>query len=260
MDQQVASSFYLNDLFGYVVVFMRLGAFIFLMPGLSEAYVPPNIRLVLTLVFSVVLTPLLSANLPTLPVSPGDFFLILMGEFLIGLFAGLIIRFLMAAFDLAGSLLGFQMNLANAFVQSPASAQQTSLPAAFLGLIATVMIFAMNLHHLMFTALYESFETLKPGTLLHFEFLIQDMTHQLTTYLNASFLLAVKIAAPVVLISMLVMIAVGILNRLVPQIQIFFIVQPLQIFIGFIVLMVSLAVIMNHFLDRLAQAFIRLWG
>ncbi len=259
MEQQI-SSFYLNELFGYMIVFMRLGAFIFLMPGLAESYVPANIRFVLTLLFSVVLTPLLNPYLPALPPVPGDFFLILAGEFLIGLFAGLIVRFLMAAFDLAGSLLGFQMSLANAFVQSPASSQQTALPAAFLGLIATVMIFAMNLHHVMFTALYESFETLRPGTLLHFEFLIQDMTHQLTSYLSASFLLAVKIAAPVVLISMLVVIAVGILNRLVPQIQIFFIVQPLQIFIGFIVLMAGLTVIMDHFLERFAQAFSRLWG
>lgn len=254
------TSFYLKDLFGYIVVFVRLGAFIFLMPGIAESYVPAHIRLSLTLVFATTLTPLLSSFLPALPSLPGDFFLILLGEFLVGLFAGLIVRFLMAAFDVAGSLLGFQIGLANAFVQSPASSQQTALPSAFLGLIATVMIFSMNLHHVMITAVFESFETMKPGALLNFESLVQDMTQQLTIYLGASFLLALKIAAPVVFISTLVMMAVGILNRLVPQIQIFFVIQPLQILLGFVVLMVGLTVLMNHFLDQFSQAFMRLWG
>lgn len=250
-----AHQFWIPDLFGYMVVFLRFAGVISLMPGLSESYVNPQVRLWLAFTLSLIATPLVS-NLPPFPDQPGMFVGILISEYCIGLFLGMIMRIMLSALDVAGAMIGFQMNLSNAFAEGVASSQQVALPGVFLGVIAVVLMFVMDLHAIILRGLLNSYNIFPAGLSLDFTAFSGDVSQILLDILQQSFILAIQIASPVIIVTLLIFFGGGVINRLVPQIQIFFVLQPLQIFIGFFALFATLHVLMPHFMSAFTNSLI----
>ncbi|XP_022778735.1 uncharacterized protein LOC111320318, partial [Stylophora pistillata] len=155
-----STTYLLSEFFGFFLILARVGALLVSLPGKAEQYVPGNVRLLLAFSIAMVLTPVLSHKMPALPASSFGFFLLIAGEMLVGFMIGLLARTLIAALDIAGTVMGFQMSLANAFVQNPISGQQDSLPSLFLTMIATLLIFITGLHHIILKAFISSYELL----------------------------------------------------------------------------------------------------
>jgi flagellar biosynthetic protein FliR len=250
-----AHQLWLPELFGYMVVFMRFTGLIFMMPGLSESYVRPQVRLWLAATLALVVTPLID-HLPVFPNHAVIFVGIIVFEFFIGFFLGLIIRILLSSLDVAGALIGFQMNLSNAFAEGSASSQQVALPGVFLGMVAVVLMFAFNLHPIIIKGLLNSYAVFPAGLAFDYTAFMGDSSVLMIQTLQQSFVLAVQIAAPVIVLTFLVFVGGGIVSRLVPQIQIFFVLQPLQILIGFGALCAAFTVIMPHFMQAFTDALI----
>lgn len=250
-----AYQLWVPDLFGYMVVFLRFAGVISLMPGLSESYVNPQVRLWLAFTLALILTPLVSA-LPPFPQQPALFMSILISEYCIGLFLGMIMRIMLSALDVAGALIGFQMNLSNAFAEGAASSQQVALPGVFLGVIAVVLMFVMDLHAIILKGLLNSYTVFPAGLSIDFTSFSGDVSVLLFETLQQSFILAIQIASPVIMVTLIVFFGGGIVNRLVPQIQIFFVLQPLQIVIGFFALLATLHVLMPHFMNAFMNSLI----
>ena len=129
---ETLESFLVSGVFAFMLVFVRIGTALTIMPGIGDSFVPQNIRLFMALGLALVLSPVIQPFVPDpIPALPVLFSLILM-EFVIGLFIGTIARVLMAALDVAGMIISTTSGLANAQVFNPSLASQGSITGAFL--------------------------------------------------------------------------------------------------------------------------------
>lgn len=234
------------ELFAFLMVFTRLSATIMVIPGIGDGFVSPRIRLMLALTMTVLVTPGLADGLPPLPQSPVAMLALLGGEILIGLVIGLIARLLLTAVDVAGQIISFNLSLANAFVFNPTMAAQGSLPGAFLTVLALVLIFAADLHHLMLRAAVDSYGVFPPGTVPP----LGDLAETVTTVVARSFAIGLQMAAPFVAVGLIFYLGLGVLSRLMPQMQVFFVAIPAQIMLGFVILALTLSAAMLFWLDH----------
>lgn len=240
-----------QDIFVIFLVFARTGSALMLMPGFGETYVSPRIRLLLALAISMLVTPVVADTLPPMPSAPAALILLLSGEILIGLFLGAIGRILMAALNTAGTVISFQSGMANAFAFDPVVAQQASLPALFLTTTGLLLIFVTNLHHVMLRAMVDSYTVFTPGVMPP----IDDMSQVIARLVANSFILGVQLAGPFIAVGLVFYLGVGLLNRLMPQVHMFFIALPMQILFGILVLSLTISALMMWFLDRFQDFF-----
>jgi flagellar biosynthetic protein FliR len=240
-----------GGIFGYLVVFARIGSMLMMLPGFGEAYVSPRIRLALALVISLVVAPAVADLIPAIPESGWTLLLMLGNEIGIGLFLGLVARLTLSALQVAGTIIAFQSSLANAFVNDPTTAQQASVPSTFLLVLGLMLIFATNLHHMMLTAMVESYGLFSPAALPE----MGDMAQAITKIVSGSFVLAVQISAPFLVVGLVFYLGLGLLARLMPQVQVFFIAMPLQVLLGLVVLLLGGSTAMLWFLDRFQGVF-----
>jgi flagellar biosynthetic protein FliR len=240
-----------NNTFGAMLIFARIGTAMMLLPGFGEVYVPARYRLLFALLFSALLLPTLSPILPPLPASIGDLSIALGSELVIGAFIGTMTRTIMAALQTAGQIVSIQTGLSYAQVFNPMEASQDSVPSAFYAILGVLLIFLTNLHLLMLRGLVDSYAIFQPGHLPPVEDLAQTMAHAV----SASFKLSMEISAPFVVLGTVYFIALGLVARLVPQLQVLFITQPLQIFGGLLLMGLLAASGMGWFLQSFDQQF-----
>lgn len=226
-----------NEVFGILLVFARIGSAFMVMPGIGEPYVLGRCRLLLALACSLILAVPLTSDLPPPPAEPLAGLRLIAGEIAIGLFLGLAARTLFAALHLAGSVIAFQSGLAAAAIFDPNEATQGTLPGNLLTTVGLVLLFVTDAHHLLLEALAASYTGLPAAGTLP----IGDMAELLSRFLDQAFATAVKIAAPLILISLLTYLVMGVLNRLMPAFQVLFVAMPLQILLTFATLALSLA-------------------
>ncbi len=230
--------------FSVLLVFARVGGALMLMPGFGEAYVPARSRLILALVISVVVSPVLLPVLPVLPTSAAVLFVLILGEIFVGVFLGALARMIMGALTTAGMALAYMSALANALVNDPAVQQQGSIAGSFLSITALLLIFVLDLHHLILAAIIDSYALFPPGDLPP----VGDFSQMISRVAADSFHLGVKLATPFLVVGLLFYLGVGLLARLMPQVQIFFVVMPLQLYLGFAMFAISLPVMLGWFL------------
>ncbi|MEM8949685.1 MAG: flagellar biosynthetic protein FliR [Pseudomonadota bacterium] len=226
-----------NDVFALFLIFVRVGAALMFMPGFSEPYVFGRSRLLFALLLSLLLTGPVTPHLPALPQSVGVLFLLISKEALIGLFIGGATRIMFATLHIAGSTIAVQSGLATASVFDPGQSTQGTLPGNFLTTVAMVLLFVTDGHHMLLRGLVESYGHLKSGAALP----IGDMAAFITRIVQKAFNVGVQIAAPLLLVGLLTNLAMGVLNRLMPTFQVFFIALPLQLLLSFATLMLSFA-------------------
>ena len=160
-------------------------------------------------------------------------------------------RMMIAALHTAGVIIGFQTSLANAQLFDPVNAEQGSLIGSFLNVLGVFLIFATNLHHMMLIAVIDSYSLFVPGAALP----IADFSSTATKVLSGSFVLAMQMSAPFIVMGMLFYLGLGLLARLMPQVQVFFIAMPMQIFLGFMVMGATLSAGMLWFLSSFQNTF-----
>jgi flagellar biosynthetic protein FliR len=237
-----------SQVFHLLLVFARLGSTMMLMPALGEQTISTRIRLLLGLAISFVVMPLVEPNLPDLPADPVSLGLALGGEIGIGLFIGTVARILFNALSLAGTVIAFQTGLASAQVLNPALAEQESLPGVLLGIMAIVIIFETDLHQVLIRGMIDSYALFPPGRLPP----IGDLSDTVSQVVQRSFRVAIQLSGPFIVVSTLLVIAMGLLSRLVPSLQIFFLAMPLQLGLGLGLIAVTLPSLMLYFFGEFA--------
>jgi|SRR5579859_124303 len=237
------------NLFQWMLIFARIGAGIMFLPGFNSSMVSARVRLLFALILSFVLMPVLSGKLVAAPASPIGLFLLLAGEIAFGIFIGLVVQGLVSALDFAGSTIGYATGLTNMFTYDPITEQQSALITGFLNLVAMTLIFVTNTHHLMLHALADSYSIYSPGQSLP----LDDLAQTLTRTLSSAALMGVRLSAPLMVFTVTMNTGLGLLNRLVPNMQVFFVAQPLQILGGITVLMICLPSILMLFMNHLDE-------
>lgn len=242
------------DVFAVFLVFVRIAAALMLLPGIGEAYVSVQIRLAVAAVLTVAISPLVIGTLPILPATPLELLMLILGELVVGVLIGAAARLMMSALHVAGTVIAFQSSLGFALFIDPTQGTQGALIAAFLSLLGLVLIFATGLHMMMIRALADSYVLFTPGQMPP----VGDFAALAVRYVSSSFRIGIQIAAPFIVFGLVFYIGLGILARLLPQIQIFFIAIPLQIFLSLTIFGLVLAPMMIWFLDHFEVRFVEL--
>ncbi len=235
--------FIISQISAFMLIFCRVGSAMLAMPGFSEVYVSTRIRLLFSLALSILLTPLLANKMPILPENPMALFVMMLGEILIGIFLGLIVRTLLTVVHVAGNLIATQSSLAVAAAFDPTSANQSAIMSNVLSLMALTMFFTLNLHHLMIAAVVQSYEVFTPGIFPGTE----DMNTLNVRMMADCFRLGVILAGPHIAYSLLFYLAGGLMSRLMPNFQIFYVMIPLQIMIAVFLFLAILPTLMDMF-------------
>ena len=232
-----------DQVFAFALVFVRLGAALMLLPTVGESAVPARIRLLFALSFTLVLTPLLAGRLPAPPDGALELAMVVVGEVVIGLFIGAGARIVMSALHVAGMVFSFHSGLAAAQMFDPNQSVQTSISGNFLNLLALMVIFVTDLHHLLLAGLVDSYAAFPAGS----PWPAADHAEALAHLVGDTFRVGLQIAAPVLVAGFLLYLGAGLLNRLMPQMMVFFVVLPVQMVLAFGILMVSLSAALAWF-------------
>jgi flagellar biosynthetic protein FliR len=237
------------EVFSLLLVFARTGTALMLLPGFGENYVSARFRLLLALAFAIVVAPVVAPHLPPLPDSPVILSLLVGGEVGIGIFIGTVGRIMVVTLETAGSLVSFQVGLASAAIFNPLISDQGQLLSVLITIVGMVLLFQTDMHHLMLRAIVDSYTLFVPGALPP----IGDFTETITKLVARSFLIALQMTAPFLVVMTMMYIALGLIARLMPQLQIFFLALPLQITLGFLILVLTFSTIMLLFLNSFAD-------
>lgn len=237
--------FLVTELFAFLLIFIRVGAAIMLMPGVGEHYVSPRIRLPFALMLALLLVPALHDKMPVIPTSPLALFILMATEMVIGLFFGFMARFLVSAMHTVGMIVSFQSSLASATMFDVSQASQGSAIGNFLSITMVLLLFVTNMHHIMLHGIIDSYTLFTPGAALP----IGDITNSMVRLASDVFNIAVQLASPVVAMGILVYLGAGILARLMPNMQVFFVMIPLQIQVSMLVLMTAMSGMFLWYLD-----------
>lgn len=234
-----------NVLFSYSLIFARLGSALLFLPGMGETYVSARIRLAIALLICLIMYPSVSEILPKLPENPLMVFIYLLKEITVGIFIGLFSRILISAMHTAGMKISYMNGLSAAMLFDTNQSSQGSIVGIFLSIVAITLFFVTKLHHLTFYGIYESFITIPTTKPLPFEGFAQIIPKLISEVFMVSF----KIASPIVIIGLFLYLASGLIARLMPNMQVFFVLIPIQIWISFFVIMGSISVMMLVFMN-----------
>jgi flagellar biosynthetic protein FliR len=244
---------HLPDLSGmvltYLLVFARVGAMVMLLPAIGEAGIPSRVRLVLALAIAFALAPQVASNYPSAaPASAVGLAVLVAQEATAGILVGAMARIIMSALQVAGYLIATQTGLAYAQTLDPTQGAQGAVLGNFMSLLGTTLIFATNLHHLAIGAIAGSYRMLPPGGHLP----TADMAQLVIMLVSSSFALGFQLAAPFLVFGFAVYAGLGVLARLMPQLQVFFVAVPINIVCGFVIMLALLGSLMTVFLNYYA--------
>jgi flagellar biosynthetic protein FliR len=243
-----------GNVYAFMLVFARIGAAFALLPGFGDAYVPMRVRLLLALAIGAVVVPGVAPVLPPLPASGLGLAMLVMAESLVGFFIGSIARILLAALDVAGMIVSMQTGLAAAMMFNPALAAQGTLVGVLLTNLGIVLLFVTDLHHLLILAVVDSYGVFEPGAGLPF----QDFGRAVVGFVAESFSVGARMAAPFLIVGLMFNVGLGVLQKLMPQIQIFFLAMSSQIALGLFMLMITLSAAMMFWLGHVEAGMIGL--
>ncbi|MEL6361104.1 MAG: flagellar biosynthetic protein FliR [Pseudomonadota bacterium] len=235
---------YANEIAIGIAIFCRIGAMMMVAPGFGDFSLSPRVRLAAALLVTVALFPTLASAFPSGLTQIGITTLIFT-ETATGLFFGIAARIFVSALNVAGQIIALQIGLSLAQAFDPTQELQGAIIGGFLAILGTTMVFMLDLHHLLIGAVVQSYGVFAPATLPP----ISDGAAFLIQTLAESFGLGARLAAPFVVFGLVFYIGAGVLNRLMPQAQIFFAVMPANLLIGLLLLMLTTGLMMTAFLD-----------
>jgi flagellar biosynthetic protein FliR len=207
----------------FMLVFARIGIMVMLLPGLGEMTVPSRVRLSIALLLAAVLLPLHR------------------NEYQIDLRTFGPVATMLAQEMFIGALLGFVTAV------DPTQGQQSVIVANFLTMLALALVFAADLHHLVIAALNDSYALFRPGEMP----LVGDVAAHTTATIALAFKIGIQLSAPFIVFGLLFNLGLGVLSRLMPQMQVFFIGLPASIIVGFLILILVIGSMMTVFLSAL---------
>jgi flagellar biosynthetic protein FliR len=229
----------------FMLAFARVGAMVMLLPGLGETNIPVRIKIAIALLLTLIILPLHRADYHIDMGSMAALLVLMVYEILIGVVLGATARVTLAALQVAGAVIAQQLGLGFVTSVDPTQGQQGVVIGNFLTLLGITMLFATDSHHLVIAALNDSYSVFSPGEVVP----SGDVAALATRAFSAAFRLGMQLAAPFLVFGLVFNVGLGVLARLMPQMQVYFVGVPLSIMTGFVIFGVVLAAMMGSFLD-----------
>ena len=211
------------------------------MPVFSGGQSPVKVRAGVAFMVAVLIFPAVKSFVPQTSLEPIPLMLLMVKETLFGVILGFIARLILIAIQFGGTVIGYQMGFAQANILDPTSEQQVPLMAQFLNVMGILVFLAVDGHHVFLRALVRSYEVLPPGKL--------DFSGQTIPYVmeltGGMFVLGLKLVAPIMVVLVLSMFALGIMSRLMPQLNVLMLSFPIKIAMGLFLIGVGMNVIVS---------------
>ena len=233
------------------LVLLRVSTMMILLPVLGHQLIPVQLKIGFIVLLSLLIFPIVQDQVPTIPINPIVFATIAMHEMLVAGAIALFAQLIFASAQFAGQLMSFQMGMTAANVFDPITRSQQSVISQFTITLAMLLWVVIGAHHMFIHALIDSFNLFPINHSWSFPAFME-----LTDAAARMFILSLKIAAPIMLLLTFVYIALGLLSRAVPQIQVFFVSFPLTIGLG----LLTLALGMPSIIYLMSDAFTTLSG
>lgn len=253
---EALTSFISEGFYAYLIVFGRVLSIFLFLPGFGERFLLMQVKVLMAGVLTLAITPMVLDSLPPIPDSILSFSLIFSGELAIGIFMSFVTRLFLYAIETAGSIISHVTGMSNAMVSNPISAQQASILSGFLGLAGMLIIFSLDLHHYFIMGIVRSYGVFTSGTLPP----LTDFSQKYIELFSTTFRIAVAFSAPFLVANLVFFMGMGLLSRLVTQIQIFFVAMPLQILIGIAILYISLTSLFMWYMQEMSAVLPSIWG
>ena len=231
----------------FMLVFGRIGAMVMLLPGFGEGFIPVRVKLAIALLLTLIILPLHHAAYHVDMQSVAPLAVLLVHEIIIGVVLGATARVTLAALHVAGSIIAQQLGLGFVTSVDPTQGQQGALMGNFLTLLGIALLFATDTHYLVIAALNDSYKIFSPGELMP----SGDVAALATRAFAGAFKIGLQLSAPFLVFGLVFNIGLGVLARLMPQMQVYFVGVPLSILIGFMIFAAVLASRMGTYMDYL---------
>ncbi len=209
------------------LILLRVSTLIILLPVLGHQLVPVQVKVGFIVLLSLLIFPIVQDQVPTIPINPIVFATIAVQEMLIAGALALFAQLIFTAAQFAGQLMSFQMGMTVANVFDPITRSQQSVLSQMVMTLAMLLWVVVGAHQIFIHALIDSFTLFPINHEWNFSAFLD-----LTDATGSMFILSLKIAAPIMLLLTFVYIALGLLARAVPQIQVFFVSFPLTVGLG----------------------------
>lgn len=232
--------------FAYFILFARIGTMLMLFPALGEDTIPARLRLAFAFVFTSVLYPLLAETIPPMPPGLGGMAALIFHEIAVGVIIGGIVRLTTMATQIAGSIVAFQTGLSGAMSADPTQqGMQSAVFTSFLSFLGITLIFATDLHHVALAAIYDSYVVFSPTMPL----VSEDAMQLALQTVAGAFAVGVQMSAPFIVFGLVFNLGAGILARLMPALQVYFILMPANILAGLVLFALLLMMMMGWYLS-----------
>jgi flagellar biosynthesis protein FliR len=229
----------------FLLVFARAGTMVMLLPGLGEQNISARMRLTIALILAAVLLPLHRDAYHIDTSALGPLVVLLVEEIIIGAVLGLTARLTISALEVAGSVIAQQLGLGFVTSVDPTQGEQGVIVGNFLTMLGITLFFATDMHYLIIAALNDSYTLFEPGEVLA----TGDVAALVTKTVSGAFRIGIQLSSPFLVFGLVFNLGLGLLSRLMPQMQVFFVALPLSILLGLLFLVLALGSMMGLFLD-----------
>jgi len=233
------------QLVGFMLVVARLSGLFLIAPVFSSSMIPVQVKVAALFTLAATITPIVSSTAPPVPDGIVPLLVAVVTESLVGLALGFAVSIVFSAVQVGASLIDTSIGFSMASLVDPINNAQGAVLGSFYSMVATLAFLTVNGHHWMLAGFKRSFETVQLGTVPD----VARMVDHLFATFGQLFAMAFQIAAPVLVTLLLVDVVLGIVSRVVPQMNVFFVGIPLKIGVGLLAVIVSLPAF-TGFLER----------
>lgn len=223
----------------YLLVVCRVLTILMIVPLFGGRSVPATVKIALALLLSLVLLPLAGPGVPALPDSLPVYLSLVARELLIGAIVGFAVVIVFTALQAAGHIMGVQVGFSLANVINPLTADHASLLDQFYALLAALVFFSLNGHHALLLAMQQTFDIVPVGR----ADLSLPPAPVLLGWGREIFTIAARISLPVVAALLLTDVALAVIARSVPQLNVFVVGMPAKVAVAFVMLIVTVPVV-----------------
>ncbi|WP_213738518.1 flagellar biosynthetic protein FliR [Bradyrhizobium sp. dw_411] len=229
----------------FMLVFARVAAMVMVLPALGQSNIPVRIKIAIAVLLTLIILPLHRTAYTIDMSSMTPLVVSMLHEIIIGVVLGATAQVAMSALQVAGSVIAQQLGLGFVTAVDPTQGQQGVVIGNFLTMLGVTLLFATDSHHLIIAALNDSYTIFSPGDLVP----SGDVAELATRAFAAAFKIGMQLSAPFLVFGLVFNIGLGVLARLMPQMQVYFVGVPLSILTGFLIFAAVLAAMMGTFLD-----------
>ncbi|MDZ5760962.1 flagellar biosynthetic protein FliR [Lyticum sinuosum] len=245
-----------SQIIGFLLVFCRIGSILSAIPFFGEVQIPQRIKNILYVIISISVYSAIDKSkidpiISKIDESSHYFLLFIIKEIFIGCIIGFIVKVIHSAIHIGGFILANQSGLSSASMFDPSQKSEGTITSNVLSIFTIAFFLHYDMHIIFIRIFISSYKAISIGV-LDFE-LYNDLFSYILKIFNKSGLIAIQITAPSLISSMLLMFGSGILSRLMPQLQIFFIIIPLQLLLGILclgfIVIYTIAYFINEYTD-----------